>query len=482
MQLNSSFGQLLDILKAETSAQSLKASSSAPLTHASVQNLAGLTQVKALSLAIQKGNIDSSVVDQLQLHYHISQLEPKLLSTDFHSTQAIPPARRILECPRTDTVYNGARSTNAGGVQAWIEWKHERVVGPSSMTSKVTEVTEERLAALVSLLRHDKNTELFRVAPCLGYLREEHLLSGGRHGPRDIVYGIVFAKPSGCDSSTRALSLLELLEPPPPPPPPTATETGDAAQSYEGQNDGEHVPMHLPSQLAIPSVSKRVAMAKAITESVERLHAVNWLHKGIRSYNILFFPMEDQKETQSHALPSSSMDNLDRLDLSKPTLSGFESARPESESRWTEMAGRNTAHDLYRHPMLQQEGFGWDSSNSETARISFNKSFDVYSLGIVLLEIACWKPIHAILDINLEQAGLRDTMPVRRRLLEEPVHLARVRASVGDIMHAVIRACLEGLEQHGGSDLVDMNDPEYPLHFQEAFYEQVVRRLHTISV
>jgi hypothetical protein len=176
------------------------------------------------------------------------------------------------------------------------------------------------------------------------------------------------------------------------------------------------------------------------------------------------------------------LDNLDRLDLSKPTLSGFESARPEAESRWTEMAGRNTAHDLYRHPMLQQEGFGWDSSNSETARISFNKSFDVYSLGIVLLEIACWKPIHAILDINLEQAGLRDTMPVRRRLLEEPVHLARVRASVGDIMHAVIRACLEGLEQHGGSDLVDMNDPEYPLHFQEAFYEQVVRRLHTISI
>lgn len=472
MQLNSSFDQLLDILKAETSAQSVKASSSAPLPRASVRNLAGLTQVKALSLAIQRGNINSSIVDQLQLHYHISQLEPKLLSTDFNFTQQIPPARSILECPRTATVYNGAHSTNAGGVQVWIEWKHERVMGPSSMTSKATEVTEERLAALVSLLRHDKNTELFRVAPCLGYLREEHLLSGGRHGPRDIVYGIVFAKPSGCGSSTPPLSLLELLEPTPSPS--TATGTGDATQSYQGQGDGVH--------LAIPSVSKRVALAKAITESVERLHAVNWLHKGIRSYNILFFPMDDQKETQSHTLPSSSRDSLDSLDFSKPTLSGFESARPEGESQWTEMAGRNTAHDLYRHPVLQQEGLYRDSSDSKAGRISFNKSFDVYSLGIVLLEIACWKPIHTILGIDLEQAGLRNTMPVRRRLLEEPVHLARVRSSTGDIMHGVIRACLEGLEQNGGSDLVDMDDPEYPLRFQEAFYEHVVRKLHTISV
>ena len=476
MQLNSSLEQVLDILKA---------SSTAHLTNASAQNLADLAQVKALNLAILKGKgkIDKKTVDQLQLHYDVSQLDQhRLLSTNFPPSQNIPPARSILECPRTDTVYKGERSTNAEGVPVWIEWKHESVLGPSSITSEVTEVTEQRLAAMVLLLRHDRNTELFGVAPCLGYLREEVQLSEERHGPRDIVYGIVFEKPSGCDSSARPLSLLELLEPTPPP---TATTgTGDATQSHVGQSDGDIVPVHPLSHLDVPSASKRVALARAITESVERLHAVNWLHKGIRSYNILLFPTEDRKETQSHALPSS-MDNLDRLNFSKPTLSGFESARPEAESRWTEKAGRNIAHDLYRHPDLQQQGLDWDSSNSESARISFNKSFDVYSLGIVLLEIACWKPIHAILGINLEQArrrGIRETIRVRKRLLNEPVYLARVRSSMGDIMHDVIRACLGGLEQRGGSDLVDMNDPEYPLHFQEAFYEQVVRKLHTISI
>lgn len=61
----------------------------------------------------------------------------------------------------------------------------------------------------------------------------------------------------------------------------------------------------------VPSLTGRIALAHQLVVCMLYLHAVDWLHKAIRSDNILFF---------SH--PSSP-------EFSKAYLSGFSCARPD---------------------------------------------------------------------------------------------------------------------------------------------------------
>jgi hypothetical protein len=49
----------------------------------------------------------------------------------------------------------------------------------------------------------------------------------------------------------------------------------------------------------------------------------------------------------------------------------------------------------------------------------YRKTFDIYSLGIILLEIALWQPIHAIIGIaNISNASPQATYQVRGKLLK----------------------------------------------------------------
>lgn len=98
-----------------------------------------------------------------------------------------------------------------------------------------------------------------------------------------------------------------------------------------------------------PSLDTRIALAHTLADSLQRLHSVGWLHKSLRSENIVLFPATDMNDGE--ILP------LDRL---KPSLFGFEYARPDSgfSSRRADSDG---VRNLYRHPArwwLPEERFG----------------------------------------------------------------------------------------------------------------------------
>lgn len=116
---------------------------------------------------------------------------------------------------------------------------------------------------------------------------------------------------------------------------------------------------------------------KALVESVEKLHAVNWLHKGLRSRNVIFFP------------PYSG-----DYDLSQPYLSGFDYSRPENADYWSESPPSMVAEDLYRHPAVQ------GGPREDSRGFGYQKQHDIYALGIILLEISYWKPIYSILGFE----------------------------------------------------------------------------------
>ena len=122
-----------------------------------------------------------------------------------------------------------------------------------------------------------------------------------------------------------------------------------------------------------PSLNNRLGVAIALAETVLQLHTAGWLHKGIRADNILVFKCGME--------PWCSTD-----DLSSAYLGGYEYARADNPLETTEAPSSGLYLELYRHPRSLGQG-----------RASFNKRFDLYSLGCVLLELAFWLPLQTIL-------------------------------------------------------------------------------------
>jgi serine/threonine protein kinase len=224
-------------------------------------------------------------------------------------------------------------------------------------------------------------------------------------------FGLVFEKPSDVDPSTVSITLLELLQ--------TRSK---------------------------PSLTQRMILAKAIANCIRYLHSVNWFHKGIRSINIIFFPS-----------------NTAEIPYGKPILSGFDYARPASRKELTETPPSNAEFDLYRHPAAQ----------SLSDRQGYRRSFDIYSLGIVLVEIIEWSPVDRIVELKGTETVMTASR-VRKRLLNQ-IFLDSVASNGGTLYERSVRHCLESDEGEG------REDEELNAQSGENFYEHVVKRLERIQ-
>lgn len=309
-------------------------------------------------------------------------------------------------------------ATFKGNTPVWIEWKAAEVPGPIRQNDVVDPKIHERVKKLAALLSKNSRTVKLRAPFCRGYFIDTE----------EVRFGLVYEKPGFVEADTKPTTLHALIQDP----------------------EGE-----------MPSLTDRIILMKLIAESVERFHAVDWLHKGLRSSNILLFA-------------DPELDG--EIAWSKPLISGFDYSRPAMHEDMTERPSDNPKADIYRHPAVQHKGNREDASGRE----SYKKSFDLYSLGIVLLEIAYWRTINEILSIDLDDPKLkpRDTWAVKDMLLEtRPDCLKSVRSHLGNTVEGVIRACLEGPTAFGLRENCDERSEIIAAELQKAFGERVVRRL-----
>lgn len=226
-------------------------------------------------------------------------------------------------------------------------------------------------------------------------------------------YGLVYETPQDCGNTTAPVSLNELLA-------------------------GSR-----------PSLTKRVALAHALARCMMYLHSVNWLHKGFRSSNIVF--------------PSTS-DSAP--DLAAPMLAGFDYARPDFEEEVTEAPPAYTKHDIYRHPTT----LGIDRERTV-------KSHDIYSLGVVMVEIAHWRKIDDVLKLTDSEAQATRAIRGARKMLLAEQHLKDVAGSAGETYRDAVRICLAGGSALGIQVNDDESDQNVGVAIQRTFSEMVVDML-----
>ena len=112
------------------------------------------------------------------------------------------------------------------------------------------------------------------------------------------------------------------------------------------------------------------------------------------------------------------------------------------------------------------------------------KTFDIYGLGVVLVEIAHWKPIEKVMGLAKDDTAVTssEARSVRTRLLEEPEHLQHVFALVGERYCAAVRSCLEGPTAFGLADDDNQTNAVVAVRLQQSYTKRIVRELQSISV
>ena len=121
-------------------------------------------------------------------------------------------------------------------------------------------------------------------------------------------------------------------------------------------------------QLLSNNLNNRLELAKSLATTLFHLHSVQWVHKSFNPDNILLFGKK------------SANDGV-QFDWSRPYVVGFDASRANlghSDKLPTSLRWENR---VYTHPDRQREG--------NLPR--FHKLYDLYSLGVVLLELGLLK-------------------------------------------------------------------------------------------
>ncbi|KAK4128475.1 hypothetical protein N657DRAFT_652147 [Parathielavia appendiculata] len=352
------------------------------------------------------------------------------------------------EIPESLPRPRGILTTSEGDTPVWIEWKSLGDIPPNSLRDAQSAL---RTVALAEMLRLPKPASL-HAPECLGFFDDRDVSGADR-------YGWIFKMPEGSDYDTRVVSLHDML--------------GDAKLK--------------------PSLSRRVGMAARLCATVLNLHAVNWLHKGIFSDNVVFHCSAEKEDDNGTGRGQTGLE----YNPEKPVLSGFEFSRPDgSETTAREV---DVVWDLYRWPGIQRQ--------RPTERNS-KKTYDLYSLGLLLLEIAHWEKLHKVMHLGEKKPSgegqngkvpnvpLEESKMVRDWLLGikkgapfeaagRPNPLTELRNIVGDRYWRAVERCLwaHGEKGFGVEELAEQsNDSDVGISLQEAFTEHVVEQLSSVCI
>ena len=168
------------------------------------------------------------------------------------------------------------------------------------------------------------------------------------------------------------------------------------------------------AQLQSPALEERFRLAASIVRIYSRLLDTDFLHKDLNCGNILLFKRLE--------LPvQAQLSYISDYNLASPFLGGFDLF---SDVQVT--SAPNVSQTISRHPA--------DSRNGSSKATDYTVGFDLYSLGLILLEIGLWVPLF---DLYKAKYSLKD---FKERV--ENIWLEKLIPKCGSVYARAVQACL----------------------------------------
>jgi hypothetical protein len=213
----------------------------------------------------------------------------------------------------------------------------------------------------------------------------------------------------------------------------------------------------------------RVLLARKLASAVLYMHTCDFVHKTIRPDNVLIFTddVPPGDDPAKYTYPCV---------IGEPFLVGFDNVR-KAIAASNMIKVEEWRKNVYLHPDRHRMGVG----DEYTVR------HDVYSLGVVLLEIALWGSFtdrrpEGLARYVWQKSGTQPAAPLppedlRRKYLR--IAKSLVPREIGTKYADIVVSCLEGLqdEERGGL----LND-EDGLVIETAYVAQVLSKLEEISL
>ncbi|PYH95786.1 HET-s/LopB domain protein [Aspergillus ellipticus CBS 707.79] len=164
----------------------------------------------------------------------------------------------------------------------------------------------------------------------------------------------------------------------------------------------------------IPNLETRFRLAYDLVMAVLQLRSQNLVHRNINSSNVLIFP----GSTNSNSNEVGLTENLRRPYLT--SFAQFSGNGPSPEP---------LSSSMYRHP---------DDKRSMEDDAAW--AYDLYSLGLVLLEIGLWNPISRIWKMKYTNSMFKQRI--------ENVYLQKLGPKCGSAYLHVVQLCLDAPNFH----------------------------------
>ncbi|KAH6635246.1 prion-inhibition and propagation-domain-containing protein [Chaetomium sp. MPI-SDFR-AT-0129] len=322
-----------------------------------------------------------------------------------------------------------------------VEWRDAKPSSPRFIIEN-TELVRRRDAIAQLLHRTSTMTgaDDYRLLECVGYI-ETTTTDGSDDpdAPAVNVVGFVSLFPSWADEHSEPITLHSLLQ--------NAFDR-EVPVLTGGNNDSTSI---------VPALGTRFALARDLSNALYQLQCSNWVHRNLSSHQVVFFR-------------DSTSGNVLRLD--RPFLIGFQYSRPDdnmnsnngptpvnlfSEGFGHSLKSSAAFPELYLPPEFSVfSSDGVSSGALGPAGLSlrrYRRSDDVYSLGVMLLEIGFWEPVNAFHHNNqASHDGSRDAtekaptvQDTARKVLTAAA--AELPSEVGALYADAVLRCLRGLRQ-----------------------------------
>ena len=207
------------------------------------------------------------------------------------------------------------------------------------------------------------------------------------------------------------------------------------------------------------SLSDRIQLARSIAAAVLYVHASGFVHKNIRPDNIIVFEPHLAATTPISEREACTFPRA----IGQPYLAGYDGIRKEDAA--TLMIDTVEWHQRLYHPP--------ERLREKSQRTKFTWRHDIYSLGVVLLEIAMWENF----------ADERGRIGKHLKAATDPSgflmsQVKQVPRLLGNIYGDAVLACLHML-QHGEHEFELVTD-EDGVGLGTTFISEVLDRLEQI--